>query len=244
MGKQGDGGDAETKSDVERNFETIARAIAYAAREQGPDPDDNLWLRCAMERAERANMEEHLIEQARARGAGETDDPPLEEVTFEGYGPGDVAVFVRSITESTRLTREELDEIFKQHGGNIGEDGCVAWQFDRRGLVLVDAASVDDEDAFTLAIIERGGDELGDPLYSEDEDRPTVYRVYCEGERLLDLAGALDEDGYRVRDLRWIRQPTQRVELSSDQARNFLAFNEKLSKRVDVQDVFSNWTTT
>lgn len=233
----------EDLSDVEREFESMERAIAVAAREQGADPDDNIWLRCAVERAERSNMEEHRIQRAVERGAGETDDPRLERLTLEGYGPEEVAVFVRSITEDRAGTRESIDEVFEEYGGNVGAEGCVAWQFDDRGIVYVEEGTVDDEDDFMLMVIESGGDELGDPLYGADDDQPALYRVYCDSDDLLELARKLDDEGYDVYDVEWAKEATQHVELTSDQARTFLDFNERLSKRVDVQDVFSNWTS-
>lgn len=233
----------EDLSDVERKFASMERAIALAAREQGADPEENIWLRCAVDRAERAHMEEHRIERALERGAGETDDPRLERLELEGYGPEDVAVFVRAITEDPAGSRESIDELFREYGGNVGEEGCVAWQFDSRGIVYVEEASVADEDDFTLVVIEAGGDELGDPLYGADDDQPALYRVYCGSDELLSLARNLDDQGYDVYDLEWTKDATQHVELSSDEARRFLEFNEALSKRVDVQDVFSNWTS-
>jgi YebC/PmpR family DNA-binding regulatory protein len=229
--------------DIERTYEKLERTIALAAGEQGADPEQNIWLRCAIARARRKNLDDRRIEAAVDRGAGRTDEPTLQSATYEGYGPRDVAVFIRAITEDPLRTREELAEIFEEHGGSLGEDGSVAWQFDRRGLVLVEAASVEDRDMFELDIIEMGGDELGEPLYDDEDDRATVYRVYSEGDGLLSLAEALDEESYDVWDVQWVREPTQRIGLESEDVRRFLAFNEKLNARPDIQDVYSNWTS-
>jgi YebC/PmpR family DNA-binding regulatory protein len=229
--------------DIERTYEKLERTIALAAGEQGADPEQNIWLRCAIARAWRKNLDDRRIEAAVDRGAGRTDEPTLQSATYEGYGPRDVAVFIRAITEDPLRTREELAEIFEEHGGSLGEDGSVAWQFDRRGLVLVEAASVEDRDMFELDIIEMGGDELGEPLYDDEDDRATVYRVYSEGDGLLSLAEALDEEGYDVWDVQWVREPTQRIGLESEDVRRFLSFNETLNARPDIQDVYSNWTS-
>ncbi|MFB6262193.1 MAG: YebC/PmpR family DNA-binding transcriptional regulator [Bradymonadaceae bacterium] len=228
-------------SQIEKKMESLRRAIAYAAREQGTDPDENLWLRCAIDRAEREQLKDEAIERAIRRGAGETDDPPLELATFEGYGPEDVAVFVRSITESPKRTREELDELFREFGGNVGEDGCVAWQFDSRGVVRVRSSSVDDVDTFELQIIEAGGQDLGEPLFGDEDDRASVYRVFTDPSDVLQVAEALDDAGYEVHDVSWEQEPTQHVELDRDEARQFHSFKRTLTERPDVQDVFANW---
>lgn len=234
----------DPKSDLERRFESLAREISVAARDHGTDPDDNLRLRLALRRAREVNMPDDQIERARHIGAGEIEGPDYKEVTYEGYGPEGVGVFVEAITEDKSRTAEQLDELFRAHGGNLGEDGCVAWQFDTRGLVQVDARAVEDEDDFMLGVIEMGADELRDPLYDiSDEGRVSAYRVYCDPEDVRDLAAALEEAGYPVHAASTTREASQTVPLDRDQARDFMTFFETLNRREDVQNAYANWTS-
>lgn len=233
----------DSPNEQQRQFETLQREITVAAREQGGDPGDNFRLRYALRRAEDANMPEEVIEQARKRGAGEADGPDLHEVTFEGYGPDGVAVLVEAITDDASQTAHELAELFEAHGGNLGEDGCVAWQFERRGLVQVEAADVDDADAFMLEVIEMGADELKEPLFDKPEGgRVPAYRVFCDPTDVRQVVRAMDAAGYGVHTAGIVYEPDQRVELDPGRARNFLNFFEKLLGRPDVQDAYANWS--
>jgi YebC/PmpR family DNA-binding regulatory protein len=237
-------GDAEDeeRSALERRFETLKREITVAAREQGADPAENRRLRLALRRARESNVPDDEIERALEKGAGEREGPDWQEVTYEGYGPKGVAVFVEAITDDKKTTAVELGELFERHGGNLGEDGCVAWQFERRGRVEVDARDVDDEDDFMLEVIEMGADELREPLYAlDDESHTSVYRVYCSYADTLELANELEEAGYRVPDAGPVREATQKVGLDPGEARKFLEFFEELSNREDVKVAYANW---
>lgn len=241
----GDAATDDSKSALERRFETLKREIAVAAREQGADPEENLRLRLALRRAREANVPDDEIERALEIGTGEREGPDWREETYEGYGPKGVAVYVEAITEDKSRTAEELSEIFEAHDGNIGEDGCVAWQFERRGRVEVDARDVDDEDAFMLEVIEMGADELREPLYDLDDDsHASVYRVYCAYEDTLELANQLEEAGYRVHDAGPVREATQKVGLDPGEARSFLEFFEELSSHEDVKAAYANWESS
>jgi YebC/PmpR family DNA-binding regulatory protein len=231
-------------SERERRFAKLHRVIAVAAREQGSDPEENLSLRLAMRRARDANMPEDAIEQARRQGSGEEPGPSYEQVTFEGYGPMGVAVFVEALTDDPGRTREELEDIFQAYDGSIGEEGCVAWQFERRGLVQIAADSVEDEDTFMMQALEVGAEDVQAPLYdSGDEGRVPVYRVQCDYESTLGLADALDESGYRVHDASPVREATQNVELDRDEGREFMEFYEKVSSHIDVRNLYANWSS-
>lgn len=239
----GDADDGE-RSALERRFETLKREIAVAAQQQGADPEENLRLRLALRRARDANVPDDEIDRALEIGTGEREGPGWQEETYEGYGPEGVAVYVESLTDDKSRTAEELGEIFEKHGGNIGEDGCVAWQFERRGRVEVDAHDVDDEDDFMLEVIEMGADELREPLYDLDDDsHASVYRVYCDYEDTLDLANALEGEGFGVHEAGPVREATQKVGLDRDEAREFLSFFEELSSHADVKAAYANWET-
>ncbi len=231
-------------SEREREFAKFHREIAVEAREHGSEPAQNLVLKLAMRRAAEANMPEDAIEQARQAGT-RPDGADYRQVTLEGYGPQGVAVFVEALTDDEARTREELADLFDRYGGSLGEPGCVAWQFERRGLVQVAAETVDDEDTFMMAALEVGAEDVKAPLYEVgDEEHVSVYRVHCAFEDTGAVAEALDESGYRIHAASPVREATQTVALDRDEAREFMEFYERLSSHIDVQDVYANWSST
>lgn len=232
--------DDQSTSDQEQGFAKIGREITVAAREQGDDPQENFRLREALEDAHQVNMPEAMIERARRQGTGEIDGPTYAERTVEGYGPHGVAVFVETISEDPSCAVSRISELFEAHGGNLGEDGCVSWQFDRRGLVEVAATGVDDADDFLLEVIEMGGEELEAPMFEHD-DNPT-YRVYCEPAEVRELDAAMKAASFPVVKSAIVREASQRVPLEPADAREFLSFFEKLLAHPDVRRAYANWT--
>lgn len=220
----------------EKNFETLSREIAVAVREQGDDPAGNYWLSDALRRARSINMPDERIERARAVGTGDADGPDWKETTLEGYGPNGVAVYVELLTDDPRRSAREIEALFEQHGGNLGDDGCVAWQFKRRGVLEVDASDVDDADSFMLEVIEMGGEELEEPVADE-----TSYRIYTDPEDFGSVATALSASGYSVTHSAVDYEATQHVPVDSATVRKFLAFFEKLRQREDVIGAYANW---
>lgn len=238
-------GDDISMTKQQRRFETLKREITLAAREQGTDPKVNYRLRDAMRRAEATNMPDDLIEEARQQGGDDSDAPNWKSVTFEGYGPDGIAVLVQAITDDAQRSSSEIEELFEAHGGNLGEDGCVSWQFDRRGLVRVEDDYVDDDDAFMLEVIEMGAEELRAPVFQTREaGRVPTYRVYCSPNDVRDLDRALEDAGYPVFSASTQYDAKQRVEVTPERARNFLSFLEKLLGRADVANAYANWTVT
>src|ERR671934_411166 len=137
-------------------FSKLARAIIVAAREGGPDPEANLALRNAIEKAREASMPKDNIERAIARGSGASDDgSSYEHIAYEGYGPGGVAVFVEALTDNRNRTVAEVRNVFTRNGGNLGENGSVAWLFEPRGIVAVNLDGHDPDDV-TLKAIDAG----------------------------------------------------------------------------------------
>jgi YebC/PmpR family DNA-binding regulatory protein len=224
-------------TDQERNFETLSREITVAVREQGGDPGDNFWLTDALKRAHDINMPDARIERARKLGSGEADGPKWEQTTLEGYGPNGVAVYMKLLTEDPHGSSHEIESVFEQHGGNLGDDGCVSWQFERRGVIEVGAGSVGDADEFMLEVIEMGGQELDEPVGTDD-----TYRVYTDADEVGDVATALKAAGHSVVSASIDYESTQHVPLDSSSAREFLGFFEKLKMREDVLGAYSNWT--
>ncbi|MDQ3161921.1 MAG: YebC/PmpR family DNA-binding transcriptional regulator, partial [Actinomycetota bacterium] len=141
-------------------FTKLSRAIIVAAKEGGPDPTANLSLQNAIEKARSYSMPKDNIERAIAKGSGaDASASAFETVVYEGYGPDGVAVLVEALTDNRNRTAADVRNLFAKHGGNLGTTGAVAWLFERRGLVLVDAEAVD-EDELTLAAAEGGADDV------------------------------------------------------------------------------------
>src|ERR671912_2105045 len=171
-------------------FSKLSRALIVAAREGGPDPAANLALQNAIEKARSYSMPKDNIERAIARGSGaDTDAAAFETVVYEGYGPDGVAVLVEALTDNRNRTASDVRHLFTKNGGNLGTTGAVAWLFERRGIVLVDAAGVD-EDELTLAAAEGGAEDV--------ELDGTVYEVSSAPEDLAAVRQAIEEAGIKV----------------------------------------------
>jgi YebC/PmpR family DNA-binding regulatory protein len=213
-------------------FSKLARRITNAARIGGADPETNLELRYAIGDARSANMPKDNIERAVKKGTGELAGTDFSEAIYEGYGPGAVAIMVQILTDSRNRTVGELRKIFDRRGGNLGAAGCVAWMFERKGLLLVEAAGVE-EDALLAAALEAGADDL----------RPGagVYEVRSPVSAFRAVREALERAGYKLRLAEVSYIPTQTVPLEEDTARAVLKLLSELEDHDDVQHVFSNF---
>ena len=226
-------------------FNKLIREITVAAREGGGDPEYNPDLRMAIDRAHEADMPKENIERAIKRGTGELEGVNYERHTYEGYGPDGVAVFVEALTDNTNRTVSELRHLFDTYNGNLGEDGCVAWQFDRRGEVIVDKSSIDDEDAFQLEVIEYGAEDIDEMMFTPESEKGNpddieVFQLFTGFEQLHELDEKLQEAGYEIKRSKPVRLPNQTVELDADQAEKFLNFYQELDAHDDVQDAYAN----
>src|SRR5213594_27053 len=171
-------------------FSKLTRAIIVAAREGGPDPDANLALRNAVEKAREASMPKDNIERAIARGSGAGGDgAAYEHVAYEGYGPGGVAVYVEALTDNRNRTAAEVRNIFTKSEGSLGESGSVAWLFERKGVLLVESEGVD-EDELTLAAAEGGAEDV--------ELDGSSFQVSCAPEDLHAVREAIEAAGIEV----------------------------------------------
>ena len=231
------------KKDRERAkiFNKLSREIYVAAREGGGDPEYNARLRVAIERAHTKDMPKENIERAIKRGTGELEGVNYEEYTYEGYGPGGVAVFVEAMSDNKNRTVAELRHLFESHDGDIGEDGCVAWQFERKGLIQVDADAVDDIDSFMLEVIEMGGEELEETTYTNDDgEDQEALAVYTDFTSLHDVDQALRDADYEIFDSSPVRIPQSKKSLDRDEAEDFMEFYDEIDDHDDVQKVFTN----
>lgn len=214
-------------------FSKLARAIIVAAREGGPDPAGNLALQNAIEKAKEASMPKENIERAIARGAGPlADGAAYETVTYEGYGPAGIAVYVEAVTDNRNRTAAEVRHIFSKADGSLGESGSVAWLFERRAVLLVDGGA--DEDELTLAAAEGGADDI--------EREGESWRVVGAPESLGSIREVLEGAGFGVEsaDLTMVPKTTVELEDESD-AKKVLRLMDSLEENDDVQDVYANF---
>jgi YebC/PmpR family DNA-binding regulatory protein len=179
-------------------------------------------------------MPKDNIERAIARGAGAGGDgASYEHITYEGYAPGGVAVFVEALTDNRNRTASEVRHVFSKHDGNLGESGSVAWLFDREGVLLVDAASVD-EDELTLAAADAGAEDV--------VREGSSFRVTCAPEDLGAVRAALEEAGLPVESVQPTMVPKTTVSIEDEAvARKVLRLMEALEENDDVQDVYANF---
>jgi len=215
-------------------FTKLSRAIIVAAKDGGPDPAANLSLQNAIEKARSYSMPKDNIERAIAKGAGEgTDGAIFETVVYEGYGPEGVAVIVEALTDNRNRTASEVRHLFSKHGGNLGATGAVAWQFERRGVVLVGADGVD-EDELVLAAADAGADDV--------ELDGTTFVVSASPDDLSSVRQALEGAGYSLESAGLSMVPKTTVAIADEStAKQVVRLVEGLEENDDVQDVYANF---
>ncbi|MGE5593660.1 MAG: YebC/PmpR family DNA-binding transcriptional regulator [Betaproteobacteria bacterium] len=226
----------KAKADAERGkmFTKVAREILVAAREGGPDPEANFRLRMAIERARAVNMPNDSIMRAIKRGAGESGTETYEEIIYEGYGPGGVAIMVEVMTDNRNRAASDIRHIFTRHGGNLGESGCVAWMFRKKGLLVVDLADskMSEDDLMNLAVEAGAEDFKADGATVEITTDPADFENV---QRYLKGHGV----AFTVAELTWVPQTTVRV--TGKDARQVLTLTEELEDLDDVQQVHANF---
>jgi YebC/PmpR family DNA-binding regulatory protein len=215
-------------------FSKLVRGIIVAAREGGGDPAANLALANAIEKARENSMPKDNIERAIARGTGAGPDAAsFERVTYEGYGPGGVAVFVEALTDNRNRTAAEVRHTFAKNDGNLGESGSVAWLFERKGVILVPAESVDEDD-LTLTAADAGAEDV--------VQEGSSFQVTAAPDDLPALREALTAAGigFESAELTMLPKTTICIEDEAD-ARKLVRLMEALEENDDVQDVYSNF---
>jgi YebC/PmpR family DNA-binding regulatory protein len=215
-------------------FSKLSRAIIVAARDGGPDPDGNIALANAIDKAREHSMPKDNIERAIARGSGAgVDGQAYEQITYEGYAPGGVALLVEALTDNRNRTASEVRHVFAKHDGNLGASGAVAWLFERKGVVLVGADSVD-EDELTLAAAEGGADDVG--------REGSSFRITCEQDALPAVRQALDAAGIAYESAEATMLPKTTVQIEDEgTAKKILRLVDALEENDDVQDVYANF---
>jgi YebC/PmpR family DNA-binding regulatory protein len=215
-------------------FSKLTRAIIVAAREGGGDPSGNLALQNAIEKARSYSMPKDNIDRAIAKGSGaDSDTSTFETVVYEGYGPSGVAVIVEALTDNRNRTASDVRHTFAKNDGNLGGSGAVAWLFERRGVVLVPAAGVD-EDELMLAAADAGADDV-----SLDG---SSYQVLTAPEQLGAVREALEGAGFTIESSELTMLPKTTVEVADESdAKKVLRLMDQLEDNDDVQDVFANF---
>ena len=215
-------------------FSKLSRAIIVAAKEGGGDAAGNLALQNAIEKARSYSMPKDNIERAIAKGSGaDAEAASFETVVYEGYGPEGVAVLVEALTDNRNRTASEVRHAFTKFGGNLGTTGAVAWQFERRGVVLVSASGADEEELVTAAA-EGGADDV--------ELDGSSFVVTSTPESLSDVRRALQDGGFTVESVELAMVPKTTVAVSDESvARRIVKLVEGLEDTEDVQDVYANF---
>jgi YebC/PmpR family DNA-binding regulatory protein len=215
-------------------FSKLSRAIIVAAKEGGGDPANNLALQNAIEKARSYSMPKDNIDRAIARGSGAgADADSFETVVYEGYGPEGVAVIVEALTDNRNRTASDVRHLFAKHGGNLGATGAVAWQFERRGVVVVADEGVDEEELLLVAA--DGG--------ADDVDRDgTVFQVTSPPEALATVRSAIEDAGFTVDSAELTMVPKATVAVDDEtKARQVMRLVDALEDNDDVQDVYANF---
>jgi YebC/PmpR family DNA-binding regulatory protein len=215
-------------------FSRFSKAIMVAAREGGGDPDKNLKLRYAVDKAKAGNMPNDSIDRAIKKATGELGDQVFEEIIYEGYGPNGVAIMVETLTNNRNRTAPEMRNIFSKHGGNLGTQGSVSFGFDHRGLITVPKAQVGFDDLFEAAA-EAGADDVQDIEDAEE------FVITTELPAFEPVKRALQEKGWALStaEMAWI--PQNDVSVGGKEAERVEALLSALEDNEDVQGVHSNF---
>ena len=213
-------------------FTKLARAITVAARDGGGDPDGNAALANAIEKAKSFRMPKENIERAIAKGTGVgADAAAIEAVTYEGYGPGGVAILVECLTDNRNRTAAEIRHLFARSDASLGEPGSVSWMFEKKGVVLVDGERYSEDDL--IAAIDAGAEDVtseGDSL-----------RIVCDPASLQPVRESLEQSGVEVQSADLTMLPKTSVELGPDDARKLLRLMDGLDEHDDVDQVHANF---
>jgi YebC/PmpR family DNA-binding regulatory protein len=215
-------------------FSKLSRAIIVAAKDGGPDPAGNLALQNAIEKARSYSMPKDNIERAIAKGSGaDAEGANFETVVYEGYGPEGVAVLVEAVTDNRNRTASEVRHLFAKYDGNLGTTGAVAWQFERKGLIVVPAETVD-EDVLVMAAADAGADDV--------ELDGSGFAVTCAPEALSAVRAALENVGLTPTSAELAMLPKVTVAVDDEStARKLVRLVEGLEEAEDVQDVYANF---
>lgn len=216
-------------------FTKIARELIVAAREGGPDPDANFRLRLAIQKARDVNMPGDNINRAIQKGSGEGESISLEQVTYEGYGPSGVAILLEIMTDNRNRTAADIRHIFSRRGGSMGESGCVAWIFNRKGYLTIDRAEgLPSEDELMMLALEGGAED-----FQTEENSYVILTSTEDFERVKDI---FMKENIKLSTAEVTMVPSNLVRIEdADEAAKVLNLLEALEEHDDVQNVYANF---
>ncbi|MEJ2111664.1 MAG: YebC/PmpR family DNA-binding transcriptional regulator [Acidobacteriota bacterium] len=223
---------AATDSKRGRLFTRLIKEMTAAARMGGGDPDANPRLRLAIATAKAANMPAENIKRAVMRGTGELPGVSYEDVNYEGYGPGGVAIFLEALTDNRNRTVAEIRHIFSKNGGNLGESGCVGWMFDRKGYFVIEKSSAEEEKLLET-VLNAGAEDM-----REDGDN---FEIFSSPENFEAVRSALESKNIPTVAAEVSMMPQNYIKLEGKSAQTMLKLMESLEDHEDIQNVWSNF---
>jgi YebC/PmpR family DNA-binding regulatory protein len=215
-------------------FAKLLRAVEVAAREGGGSVDGNMTLASAVEKAKDASVPNENIERAIKRGTGELEGGArYEEVAYEGYGPGGVAMFIECLTDNRNRTAQEVRHAFTRNGGNLGETGSTAWMFQRKGVIQIEKTAAPEEERLLEVALEAGAEDLA--------DAESTWEIRTDPTSLVQVRDAIDAAGISMLSAELTMLPQNTVPVEGAQAKQVLALLEALEDLDDVQNVYANF---
>ena len=212
-------------------FQKLSREIYMAAKSGGPDPSGNPTLRMVMDKARAANMPKTNIERAIKKAEGNSDEH-YDEITYEGYAPGGVAVLVEALTDNKNRTASDVRVAFTRNGGSLGATGSVAYMFDRKGYLVIDRSTTDaDEDQVLLDVMDAGGDDL--------ETSDDAFEIYTDPKQFTAVRDALEKAGYKLANAELTMIPQNTTPVPADKKEQFDHLIDALEDNDDVSNVYT-----
>lgn len=211
----------------------ISREITIAVRMGGSDPTGNMRLKLALQKAKENNIPKDNIQRAIQKGAGALDGANYEELTYEGYGPGGVALMVEAMTDNRNRTAAEMRHLFSKYGGNLGESGCVSWMFKKKGVFIVDKETGIDEEELMMIVLDAGADDL----QSEDGQ----FEITTAPDDFDNIQRALEDHNIQTLVAQIAMVPDNTIDVSDDDAVKLAKLVELLEDHDDVQEVYGNF---
>lgn len=218
-----------------RIFTQISKEIILAAKQGGGDPENNLRLKNAIAKAKEANMPNDNIQRCVMKGTGEIGGGNYEEIVYEGYGPGGVAVMIEAMTDNRNRTAGEIRHLFSKNGGNLGESGCVSWMFEKKGLIVVDRGAGVDEDDLLLAALEAGAEDV-----KAEED---AFEILTDPDSFEAVREGLETGGIKPAEAQVSMIPKTTVKITGAQADQMMKLLDGLEELDEVGEVYTNFET-
>lgn len=225
---------ANTDAKKGKTFTKLVKEISVAARSGGGDPDGNARLRAAIEKAKEANMPSDNVKKAIMKGTGELPGTTYEESVYEGYGPGGAALLIETLSDNRNRTVSEIRHILSKNGGSLGEAGCVAWMFEKKGYILVEKSKAD-EDTLLSLVLDAGADDM------ENDPREDNYEITTAPENLEAVKTVLVNGGIAVSLAEMTMLPKNYVPLEGSTSDQMVRLLDALEDNDDVQNVYSNF---